>query len=132
MKGRTPALRYGHLRRSAMIGSNPERSGRRRLPVAFSALAVAVVLAGVIVATHVPALASTIEPGQSTPIVGVQSGRCLDITGASSTNGAQAQLWDCTGATNQRWTYTSGKQLMVYGGKCLDASGHGTSNGTAA
>lgn len=30
----------------------------------------------------------------------------------------------------QRWTYTSGKQLTVYGNKCLDANGAATANGT--
>ncbi len=64
-------------------------------------------------------------------IVGTQSGRCLDVAGASTANGTQVQLWDCTGQTNQSWTYTSGRQLTVYGNKCLDASGQGTSNGTA-
>jgi hypothetical protein len=34
------------------------------------------------------------------------------------------------GGSNQQWTYTASKQLMVYGNKCLDANGHGTSNGT--
>ncbi|WP_243705949.1 RICIN domain-containing protein [Micromonospora sp. KC721] len=62
-------------------------------------------------------------------IVGVQSGRCLDVPGA--TNGTQVQLWDCTGAANQTWTQTSSKQLMVHGTKCLDANGQGVSNGTA-
>ncbi|MEU0881036.1 RICIN domain-containing protein [Lentzea sp. NPDC005914] len=64
-------------------------------------------------------------------IVGVQSGRCADVPGATSTNGTQVQLWDCHGGTNQNWTYTSGKQLVVYSTKCLDASGGGTANGTA-
>ncbi|MEU4745234.1 right-handed parallel beta-helix repeat-containing protein, partial [Actinosynnema sp. NPDC023658] len=50
---------------------------------------------------------------QSGTIVGGQSGRCVDISGASTSNGAQAQLWDCHGGTNQRFTYTSGKQLQV-------------------
>jgi len=67
---------------------------------------------------------------QNATIVGAQSGRCVDVSGASTTNGTQVQLWDCNGRTNQRWTYTAGKQLMVYGNKCLDASGRGTSNGT--
>ena len=31
------------------------------------------------------------------------------------------------GGANQRWTYTSSKQLTVYGNKCLDANGQGTS-----
>uniref|UniRef100_A0AAU2VFX8 Beta-xylanase n=1 Tax=Streptomyces sp. NBC_00003 TaxID=2903608 RepID=A0AAU2VFX8_9ACTN len=64
-------------------------------------------------------------------IKGVPSGRCLDINGSSTVNGTQAQLWDCNGQANQRWTHTSGKQLMVYGNKCLAAKGKGTSNGTA-
>jgi hypothetical protein len=68
---------------------------------------------------------------QNVEIVGGGSGRCLDITGQSTTNGTQAQLYDCWGGSNQRFTYTSGKQLQVYGNKCLDASGQGTSNGTA-
>jgi len=64
-------------------------------------------------------------------IVGQQSGRCVDIGASSTTNGTQAQLWDCNGNSNQRWTSTSDKQLTVYGNKCLDASGKGTANGTA-
>ena len=71
--------------------------------------------------------------GTSGAIVGTQSGRCVDINNSSTTNGTQAQLWDCNGQTNQRWTYTAGKQLTIYGGaKCLDAYGQGTTNGTAA
>ncbi|WP_184924789.1 non-reducing end alpha-L-arabinofuranosidase family hydrolase [Kitasatospora gansuensis] len=60
-------------------------------------------------------------------IKGVASGRCIDINGFSKTNGTQAQLWDCNGQTNQRWAYTAGKQLMVYGNKCLEAKGTGNS-----
>ncbi|MFF5713969.1 non-reducing end alpha-L-arabinofuranosidase family hydrolase [Streptomyces sp. NPDC012756] len=75
-------------------------------------------------------------PGRPTDgtgeIKGVASGRCLDVPGSSSstTNGTRAQLWDCSGQTNQRWTYTAAKQLRVYGDKCLDAKGKGTTNGT--
>lgn len=76
--------------------------------------------------------------GGSTPptpaagsLVNTSSGRCLDVPGASTTNGTQVQLWDCHGGTNQRWTYTSSKQLTVYGNKCLGASGRGTANGIA-
>jgi hypothetical protein len=65
-------------------------------------------------------------------IVGGQSGRCVDINNFSTANGTQAQLWDCNGQTNQKWTYTASKQLMIYGTKCLDAYNQGTTNGTAA
>jgi alpha-L-fucosidase len=71
--------------------------------------------------------------GQSNVMIaGGASGRCFDINGGTTANGTQAQLWDCHGGTNQRWTYTSSKQLTIYGNKCLDAYGQGTSNGTAA
>jgi hypothetical protein len=76
--------------------------------------------------------AAGVQNTQNVKITGQQSGRCIDINGASTTNGEQAQLWDCSGTTNQRWTHTSSKQLVVYGNKCLDARGGGTSNGTAA
>jgi poly(3-hydroxybutyrate) depolymerase len=76
--------------------------------------------------------ASSPPPGQSgVMIAGAGSGRCVDVPGTTATNGTQVQLWDCHGGTNQRWTYATNRQLMVYGNKCLDANGQGTSNGTA-
>jgi len=74
---------------------------------------------------------SSPPPGQSSvTIVGTGSGRCVDVSG-SATNGTQAQLWDCNGGTNQRWTYTANRQLTLNGNRCLDANGQGTSSGTA-
>ncbi|WP_081903380.1 arabinofuranosidase catalytic domain-containing protein [Microbispora rosea] len=70
------------------------------------------------------------NPQQNVEIVGGQSGRCADVPDSSTANGTQVQLWDCWGGTNQRFTYTSGKSLQVYGNKCLDAYGQGTANGT--
>ncbi|MFF5289436.1 arabinofuranosidase catalytic domain-containing protein [Paractinoplanes globisporus] len=69
--------------------------------------------------------------GSGKEIVGGQSGRCVDVPNASTTNGTQMQLYDCWGGTGQLWTATSSKQLTVYGNKCLDANGKGTTNGTA-
>ncbi|MEQ4304232.1 ricin-type beta-trefoil lectin domain protein [Plantactinospora sp. B6F1] len=63
-------------------------------------------------------------------LVGGQSGRCVDVPNSTTTNGTQVQLWDCSGGTNQQWTYTASKQLTVYGTKCLDANNAGTTNGT--
>ncbi|MFF4362793.1 RICIN domain-containing protein [Streptomyces sp. NPDC001604] len=63
-------------------------------------------------------------------VVGKQSGRCLDIYNNTITNGTQGELWDCNGGQNQAWTYTSRKELVVYGNKCLDAYNQGTTNGT--
>ena len=70
-------------------------------------------------------------PSGNQEIIGQQSGRCLDINNSSTANGTQAQLWDCNGGPNQRWTYTTGKQLVVYGNKCLGV-GQSAGSGTPA
>lgn len=71
-------------------------------------------------------------PGTSgAQFIGAQSGRCVDMNNHTIVNGTQAQLWDCTGGDNQTWTYTSRRQLVVYGNKCLDAYNNGTTPGTA-
>ncbi|WBO61551.1 RICIN domain-containing protein [Streptomyces camelliae] len=70
-------------------------------------------------------------PSGNQEIVGQQSGRCLDINNSTTANGTQAQLWDCNGGSNQRWTHSAGKQLVVYGNKCL-GTGQAAGNGTAA
>ncbi|WP_330285655.1 ricin-type beta-trefoil lectin domain protein [Streptomyces sp. NBC_00576] len=68
-------------------------------------------------------------PSSDQAVVGQQSGRCLDINNSTTANGTQVQLWDCNGGSNQRWTYTAGKQLVVYGNKCLGV-GQTAGNGT--
>jgi alpha-L-fucosidase len=68
---------------------------------------------------------------QNGAIVGGQSGRCIDINGGSTANGARAQLWDCNGGTNQQWNVNANGTIAgVHSGLCLDASGYGTANGT--
>ncbi|MFF5189217.1 ricin-type beta-trefoil lectin domain protein [Streptomyces sp. NPDC000345] len=84
--------------------------------------------------TGAPALADiTVKPlpgMNGSLVVGKQSGRCLDLFNSTVTNGTQAEIWDCNGGSNQAWTYTSRKELVVYGNKCLDAYNLGTTNGT--
>ncbi|MGY0231423.1 RICIN domain-containing protein [Longispora urticae] len=58
------------------------------------------------------------------------SGRCLDDPAGNTTNGTRMEIWDCTGAANQKWTATAANALTI-GGKCLDANGGGTSPGTS-
>ncbi|NUT51028.1 MAG: alpha-galactosidase [Saccharothrix sp.] len=65
-------------------------------------------------------------------LVGQGSGRCLEIAGSSQANGALADIWDCTGQPNQRFSATASGELRVYGGtKCLDVYNRETANGTA-
>jgi hypothetical protein len=57
-------------------------------------------------------------------------GKCLDSpTGATA--GAKAQIWDCTGAANQRWNRnTNGTISNVASGLCLDVKGNATAAGS--
>ncbi|MFL6110188.1 MAG: non-reducing end alpha-L-arabinofuranosidase family hydrolase, partial [Catenulispora sp.] len=100
------------------------RIRRGRLSAVLIAM-VAAVVAGATMFVAAPAQADT-----SGALRGVGSGRCLDVPGASQTDGTYTQIWDCNGAANQQWTLTAGNQLTVYGGKCLDVPGHATAAGT--
>ncbi|MFC4591715.1 ricin-type beta-trefoil lectin domain protein [Sphaerisporangium corydalis] len=68
--------------------------------------------------------------GTAVSLANPQSNRCLDVSGVSTTPGAQVYIWDCHGGTNQRWTRTSAGELRVYGDRCLDVNANGTANGT--
>jgi poly(3-hydroxybutyrate) depolymerase len=46
------------------------------------------------------------------------AGRCLDVSGANSANGAATQIWDCHTNANQQFQL-NGRELRVMG-KCLD------------
>ncbi|MFG3555866.1 PQQ-dependent sugar dehydrogenase [Micromonospora sp. NPDC047557] len=84
------------------------------------AFAAAMLLA---VAVGVPASAA----GPST-VVGVASGRCLDVVGNSRTPGAGINIYDCVGQANQAWTFTAAGELRVYDATmCLDVVGQDTS-----
>lgn len=52
-------------------------------------------------------------------LVSAASSRCFDDPMSATGNGTQPIIWDCSGATNQRWTLT-GSTIRVFG-KCLDA-----------
>ncbi|RAG86128.1 beta-glycosidase [Streptacidiphilus pinicola] len=82
-------------------------------------------------------LASAGQPGTTAPtgqtLTGVQSGRCLDVPGGSTTNGTQWELYDCNGGSNQHLTLTASGAVTVYSGsslKCLDGYQGGTAPGT--
>jgi hypothetical protein len=68
--------------------------------------------------------------GTSGVLRGVGSNRCLDVPGASTTNGTLLAIWDCGGGANQQWTALSNGALRVYGNKCLDLPNHATAAGT--
>ncbi|WP_437726971.1 RICIN domain-containing protein [Sorangium sp. So ce861] len=70
-------------------------------------------------------------------LVGVQSGRCVDIDAAVSTaDDVVVQLWDCNGGTNQQFRFEAvdGRYYRirnVSSDKCLDVRGGSTADGAA-
>jgi lysophospholipase L1-like esterase len=69
--------------------------------------------------------------GTPVSLVNPNSGRCLDVYGASTEAGTRTIIWDCHGHANQQWTRTAAGEIRVYGSDCLDVSGAGTANGTS-
>ncbi|SED68671.1 glucosylceramidase [Amycolatopsis tolypomycina] len=65
--------------------------------------------------------------GKTGPITGL-GGKCIDVAGASSTNGTAVQLYDCNGSGAQQWTVGTDGTLKALG-KCLDVTGQSTADG---
>ncbi|WP_410677038.1 PQQ-dependent sugar dehydrogenase [Amycolatopsis sp. cmx-4-68] len=98
-----------------MFSSSVHR--RLRLGVLTTVLAAAVV----VVPTATAATGST--------VVGVASGRCLDVVGNSTAAKTRVNIYDCTGQANQAWTFTQAGELRVYDGTmCLDVAGASTTS----
>ncbi|HLL67988.1 MAG TPA: glycoside hydrolase [Micromonosporaceae bacterium] len=70
------------------------------------------------------------NPGASAPLIGEQSGRCLDVPGATTANETRVTIYDCNSGANQQWTTTATGELRVFGNKCLDAYQEGRTPGT--
>jgi len=75
-----------------------------------------------------------ISSGGTYQFIAKHSGKCLDVAGVGTQNGANAQQWDCHGGPNQLWTLTDkggGYYLVTakHSGKCLDVAGVGMGAG---
>lgn len=83
--------------------------------------------------TSSPTTVPTTSPpsGSDQQIVGVGSGRCVDITGPATADGTRLQLYDCHSNWNQKWNYTNNTLVNPQSGKCVNVDGGGTGNGTA-
>ena len=59
-------------------------------------------------------------------------GYCLDAQAYGTANGTAVQMWACTGASNQKWTWGAGGSLRSYDGtgRCLDVAGYATAEGS--
>ncbi|WP_154697754.1 glycosyl hydrolase [Lentzea guizhouensis] len=80
-----------------------------------------------------PALTLIAAPAVAAPapLVGVASGRCLDVVGASQAVGTAVDIWDCNSQSNQAWDFSASGELRVFGGaRCLDVPNQSTTPGT--
>jgi glucose/arabinose dehydrogenase len=74
--------------------------------------------------------ASTASAATGSHVTSVASGRCLDVVGQSTADGAGVNIYDCNSQDNQAWTLTSAGELRVYDSpKCLDVAKGSTSPG---
>ncbi|HEV2783029.1 MAG TPA: RICIN domain-containing protein [Actinophytocola sp.] len=67
-------------------------------------------------------------------IVNRNSGKCLEVAGGSTADGANIQQWTCTGGTNQRWRLEdladdTSRLVNVATGKAADVANCGTGDG---
>lgn len=56
-------------------------------------------------------------------------GRCLDVQGGSTANGAKLQLYDCNGTGAQRWEQVGNALRNPQSGRCIDSPGGSSENG---
>ncbi|MEP6655329.1 MAG: RICIN domain-containing protein, partial [Myxococcales bacterium] len=69
-------------------------------------------------------------------VVNTNSGKCLDVSGKLTTDGAAVIQYQCNGGTNQQWTLTdtSGGAVRLtarHSNKVMEVNGGATANGTA-
>ena len=80
-----------------------------------------------------PSGGSSFNPSAYYKLVNVNSGKALDVVGASTANGAYIDQWTDSGANNQQWSIiavgSNYKLISRNSGKALDVVGASTANG---
>lgn len=123
--------RRRHLRRALTALTAAVASVASVASVALVVTAVPTAVAAA-VATAAPAAAPAAPTAATAnvPVVGVASGKCLDVSGASTSPGARIIIWPCSGHSNQAFTATAAGELRTLGGtRCLDVAGSSTTRG---
>ncbi|WP_437324469.1 RICIN domain-containing protein [Sorangium sp. So ce381] len=80
--------------------------------------------------------AITIDANAVYTIVGVQSGKCVQVAGGSTADGAAMQIASCNGSTRQQFRMESAgggyyRIRNVNSNRCMDVAGASTSDGAA-
>ncbi|GAA4258995.1 glycoside hydrolase family 64 protein [Dactylosporangium darangshiense] len=72
-------------------------------------------------------------PTQNTGAKSIASnwnGKCIDVPNWNFADGQRLIVWNCTGGTNQKWTFADGT-LRTENNKCMDVAWGSTANGAA-
>ena len=64
----------------------------------------------------------------STTLVGGLSGKCLSVTGGSTTPGAATDIYTCNGSVSENWTLSANGSIVGSSGDCLQVTGGSTAN----
>ncbi|MET0418421.1 MAG: RICIN domain-containing protein, partial [Actinoplanes sp.] len=92
------------------------------------------ILAGAVVAVVAGGLGiagiTTAFAASTGTVVSAANGKCLDVTGGSTANGNQPQMWACSTGPNQSWTFADDGSVRGLG-KCLDVANGATTDGAA-
>jgi len=73
---------------------------------------------------------NTAAPLPTRSIVSYASSRCIDVTNGQATSGTPLQIWDCSGANWQQWSFPSDGTVRSLG-MCMTVAGGSTANGAA-
>jgi len=86
----------------------------------------------------IDAAAGTVQPGTAgtVTLTARNSGKCLDVTGASTANNTAVKQFTCNGGGNQRWQPVDAgggfvRLLAGHSGKCLDVADASTADHAA-
>ena len=71
----------------------------------------------------------TLTGGQTSAVTG-EAGLCMDVRGASTSNGTPIQLYNCDGTNAQQWNVVTADNSLRSLGECLDVTGGNTTDGT--
>jgi glucose/arabinose dehydrogenase len=94
---------------------------------------IVVVIAAALMTVLLGVVRAPAEAVTGSPVVAVESGRCLDVVGESQADKARVNVYDCVGQANQAWTFSAAGELRVYDTpKCLDVAGQATTSPAVA
>ncbi|MFJ6197458.1 beta-1,3-glucanase family protein [Micromonospora sp. NPDC092111] len=69
-------------------------------------------------------------PGTTSAVVSNWHNKCIDVPNWNFNDGQRLIVWNCTGGTNQAWTFVDGT-LRIQNNKCMDVAWGSTANGAA-